>query len=95
MSETSGDGTTGRAPERPATAAATSGNAGGTPPPHAPAASRGRAWRTWTAWGGAAAWGAFALLRWADGDRLPGLGVFAAPVLAVTPYVAASAPIPV
>ncbi|RMI37216.1 endonuclease/exonuclease/phosphatase family protein [Actinomadura harenae] len=57
--------------------------------------ARGRAWRSWVAWGGAAGWGAFALLRWSDGDRIPGLGVFAAPVLAVTPYVAATAPIPV
>ncbi|MEV5572371.1 endonuclease/exonuclease/phosphatase family protein [Spirillospora sp. NPDC052269] len=56
---------------------------------------RGRAWRSWAAWGGVAAWGAFALLRWADGDRIPGLGVFAAPVLAVTPYVAATTPIPI
>lgn len=57
--------------------------------------ARGGRWRGWVAWGGAAAWGAYALMRWTDGDRVPGFGIFAAPVLAVTPYVAATAPIPI
>ncbi|MFC4911473.1 endonuclease/exonuclease/phosphatase family protein [Actinomadura gamaensis] len=85
MGETSGDEASGRATTNGVTRAneVTGRNA------------PGRAWRSWIAWGGVAAWGAYALMRWTDGDRVPGFGIFAAPVLAVTPYVAATAPIPV
>ncbi|MFC9970021.1 endonuclease/exonuclease/phosphatase family protein [Spirillospora sp. NPDC127200] len=54
----------------------------------------GRA-RTVLAWTGAAGWAAWALVRWAGGDRLPLIGELAAPLLAVTPFVAAAAPVPV
>ncbi|GAA1548158.1 hypothetical protein GCM10009678_33550 [Actinomadura kijaniata] len=51
--------------------------------------------RTVLAWAGVAAWGLWSLVRWAGGDRIGGVGVFAAPLLAVTPLVAAAAPVPV
>ncbi|GAA4084401.1 endonuclease/exonuclease/phosphatase family protein [Actinomadura miaoliensis] len=46
-------------------------------------------------WAGVAAWGLWAGLRFAGGDRLPGLGAPSAPLLAFTPYAAAAAPLPV
>ncbi|WP_083983708.1 endonuclease/exonuclease/phosphatase family protein [Actinomadura hibisca] len=54
----------------------------------------GRA-RTVLAWTGVAGWGLWALVRWAGGDRLPVIGELAAPLLAVTPFVAVAAPVPV
>ncbi|WP_433335069.1 endonuclease/exonuclease/phosphatase family protein [Spirillospora sp. CA-294931] len=51
--------------------------------------------RTVAAWTGVTAWGTWALLRWAGGDRVPGIDVIAAPVLALTPYAVAASPIPV
>lgn len=41
------------------------------------------------------AWGAWALARLAGADRLPGIEVPAAPLLALTPFVAATAPVPI
>ncbi|MBW8486425.1 endonuclease/exonuclease/phosphatase family protein [Actinomadura parmotrematis] len=60
----------------------------------APLRRRGR-WRTAVAWTGAGAWGAWALVRYAGGDRWPGVGELTAPALALTPYAAAAAPLPV
>ncbi|MEU5881246.1 endonuclease/exonuclease/phosphatase family protein [Spirillospora sp. NPDC047279] len=57
-------------------------------------ARKGR-WRTVLAWTGVAAWGLWALVRLLGGDRLPGIEVPAAPLLALTPYVAAAAPVPI
>ncbi|MWK37205.1 endonuclease/exonuclease/phosphatase family protein [Actinomadura sp. J1-007] len=55
---------------------------------------RGR-WRTVAAWTGAGAWGVWAAVRFAGGDRIPGVEVPSAPLLALTPYVAATVPVPV
>ncbi|MFG2003648.1 endonuclease/exonuclease/phosphatase family protein [Spirillospora sp. NPDC048911] len=52
-------------------------------------------WRAVVAWTGVTAWGTWALVRLADGDRLPLIGVPAAPLLALTPYVAAAVPVPI
>ncbi|WP_170026674.1 endonuclease/exonuclease/phosphatase family protein [Actinomadura oligospora] len=97
MSETSGDDTTDRPAGQIPLPALTGEDdpSGRSAPATGGRKRRGRAWRSWVAWGGVAAWGTFALLRWVDGDRIPGLGVLTAPALAVTPYVAATAPIPV
>jgi endonuclease/exonuclease/phosphatase (EEP) superfamily protein YafD len=46
------------------------------------------------AWGFAGAWGVWALARLTGVDRLTPLGMPAAPMLAFTPYAAATAPIP-
>jgi len=59
------------------------------------AGRRNGRWRTALAWTGVGAWGTWTLVRVAGGDRLPAIGVLAAPALAVTPYVAATAPIPI
>ncbi|WP_153535812.1 endonuclease/exonuclease/phosphatase family protein [Actinomadura macrotermitis] len=56
---------------------------------------RSARWRTAAAWTGVAAWGTWALVRFAGGDRLPGVGALTAPALALTPYAAAAAPLPV
>jgi len=47
------------------------------------------------AWAGVTAWGLWAALRYAGGDRLPGLGAPSSQLLAFTPYAAAAAPLPV
>ncbi|KAB2347542.1 endonuclease/exonuclease/phosphatase family protein [Actinomadura rudentiformis] len=47
------------------------------------------------AWTAAGAWGTWALVRLAGGDRLPVIQVPAAPLLALTPYVAAAVPVPI
>jgi endonuclease/exonuclease/phosphatase (EEP) superfamily protein YafD len=56
---------------------------------------RPRPWRTVLAWAGVAGWGIWAVVLLAGGDRIPGIGVFAAPLLAFTPFVAAATPVPV
>ncbi|MEW2353079.1 endonuclease/exonuclease/phosphatase family protein [Spirillospora sp. NPDC029432] len=61
------------------------------PDDEARATGRGR---SVLAWAGVAGWGAWAALRLAGGDRLPGIGPLGAPLLALTPYVAAAAPVP-
>ncbi|MFB4315102.1 endonuclease/exonuclease/phosphatase family protein [Actinomadura sp. 21ATH] len=66
------------------------------PEPNRPAAearATGRG-RSALAWAGVAGWGAWAALRLAGGDRIPGIGALGAPLLALTPYVAAAAPVP-
>ncbi|MBO2445985.1 endonuclease/exonuclease/phosphatase family protein [Actinomadura barringtoniae] len=52
-------------------------------------------WRTVLAWTGVGAWGTWTLVRLAGGDRLPIIATPAAPALALTPYVAATVPIPI
>jgi endonuclease/exonuclease/phosphatase (EEP) superfamily protein YafD len=52
-------------------------------------------WRSLLAWAGVAGWGTWAAVRLAGGDRIPGVEVYAAPLLALTPYVAAATPVPV
>jgi endonuclease/exonuclease/phosphatase (EEP) superfamily protein YafD len=52
-------------------------------------------WRSFLAWAGVACWGAWAVMRLADGDRLPGFGTLGAPLLAMTPFVVAAVPVPV
>ncbi|MFC5751088.1 endonuclease/exonuclease/phosphatase family protein [Actinomadura rugatobispora] len=52
-------------------------------------------WRPLLAWAGVVGWGSWAVLRLAGGDRIPGVGAAAAPLLAVTPFVVAASPIPV
>ncbi|WP_344597888.1 endonuclease/exonuclease/phosphatase family protein [Actinomadura vinacea] len=64
-------------------------------PQTAASGERPARWRTVVAWAGVIGWGSWAVLRFAGGDRLPGIGAPAAPLLAMTPYVVAAAPIPV
>lgn len=55
-----------------------------------------RVWRVVAgvvAWAGVAGWGAWAVMWAAGADRLPGVSTQAAPLLAVTPYVVAAAPL--
>ncbi|XVQ16276.1 endonuclease/exonuclease/phosphatase family protein [Spirillospora sp. CA-255316] len=52
-------------------------------------------WRPLLAWAGVIGWGSWAVLRLAGGDRIPGIGAAAAPLLALTPFVVAASPIPV
>jgi endonuclease/exonuclease/phosphatase (EEP) superfamily protein YafD len=72
------------------------GTAEATDRPGGPVTSKGTGrWRTVVAWTGVGAWGTWTLVRLVGGDRLPLIGVPAAPALALTPYVAAAAPIPI
>ncbi|MCW2900287.1 MAG: hypothetical protein JWO67_2552 [Streptosporangiaceae bacterium] len=50
---------------------------------------------TTLAWTAVGSWGVWAAVRLTGVDRLPSVGVPAVPLLSVTPYVAAAAPIPV
>lgn len=52
-------------------------------------------YKTWIAWGAAGVWGTWALIRLTGADRLPGLGRISVPILSLTPYMAASAPLAV
>ncbi|MFI0453625.1 endonuclease/exonuclease/phosphatase family protein [Actinomadura sp. 6N118] len=63
--------------------------------PATEANGRSGRWRTVVAWTAAGAWGTWALVRLAGGDRLPVIQVPAAPLLALTPYVAATVPVPI
>lgn len=54
-----------------------------------------RGWRPALAWTLAGSWGAWTVARLTGADRWPGLAFPAAPLLALTPYVAATAPVPV
>lgn len=60
--------------------------------------SERRGWgrlRTAAAWTAVGAWGAWALVRLTGADRLPGIEIPSAPLLAITPYVVAAAPVPI
>jgi endonuclease/exonuclease/phosphatase (EEP) superfamily protein YafD len=52
-------------------------------------------WRPILAWTLVGSWGAWAVVRLTGADRLPGFGVPVTPLLSLTPYVAAAAPVPV
>jgi endonuclease/exonuclease/phosphatase (EEP) superfamily protein YafD len=52
-------------------------------------------WRPILTWTLVGSWGAWAVVRLTGADRLPGLGVPVTPLLSLTPYVAAAAPVPV
>ncbi len=51
-------------------------------------------WRSVLAWAGVAAWGTWAAVRLIGGDRVPLIETYAAPLLAFTPYAAATTPVP-
>ncbi|RAY11945.1 endonuclease/exonuclease/phosphatase family protein [Actinomadura craniellae] len=55
----------------------------------------GRHWRAAVAWVAVGSWGIWAVFRLVGADRLPGIGVPAVPLLALTPYVAAVSLVPV
>jgi endonuclease/exonuclease/phosphatase (EEP) superfamily protein YafD len=65
------------------------------PPGSEPGRGRRRALLTWAAWAGVLAWGTWAVVLLAGGDRIPGLGVLATPVLALTPFAVAASPVPI
>ncbi|HEY7487556.1 MAG TPA: endonuclease/exonuclease/phosphatase family protein [Streptosporangiaceae bacterium] len=52
-------------------------------------------WRSALAWTVVGAWGAWAVARLTGADRIPFIELPVTPVLSVTPYVAATAPIPI
>jgi endonuclease/exonuclease/phosphatase (EEP) superfamily protein YafD len=51
--------------------------------------------RTFLAWTAAGSWGVWTLVRLTGADRLPSVGVPVVPLMSVTPYVAATAPLPI
>ncbi|MCW2913178.1 MAG: hypothetical protein JWN52_1246 [Actinomycetia bacterium] len=52
-------------------------------------------WRPILTWALVGSWGAWAVVRLTGADRLPGFGVPVTPLLSLTPYVAAAAPLPI
>jgi endonuclease/exonuclease/phosphatase (EEP) superfamily protein YafD len=71
-----------------------SGRADSTSALSAPPLSNGR-WRTALAWTAVAPWGAWAIVRLTGADRLALIELPAVPLLSVTPFIAATAPIPI